>query len=70
MTKSESNKNKSTGEAVRDMKGEDVATEAQAVPNQFQVHPGNIPVLTVKLLDEMNRHLNRIATVLEAQANG
>ena len=66
MAKGKPTKNKPTGKAVRDMKG-DVATEEQAVPaNQFQVHQGNTSVLTVKLLDEINGSLRRIEKLLEA----
>ena len=60
-------KPKPTGKAVRDMKGEDPKpTENQPVPPQgTQIHAGNIPVVTCKLLDEINTTLKRIATALE-----
>jgi hypothetical protein len=64
-------KDKPTGKAVRHTKGEDPKpTEKAPVPNQgTQIHAGNIPVVTVKLLDEINNTLKRIATALE-KANG
>lgn len=45
------------------------ATEKEPVPNQTQIHAGNIPVLTVKLLDGIYTELKRIADALE-KANG
>ena len=64
-------KPKSTGKAVRDVKGDDT-TEKKPVPkitgepNQgTQIHAGNIPVVTCKLLDEINTTLKRIAIALE-----
>jgi hypothetical protein len=69
MAKDESKK-EPTGKAVRDVKGQDKPTEKQPAPNQgTQIHAGNIPVVTVKLLDEINNTLKRIATALE-KANG
>lgn len=69
-------KPKTTGKAVRDVKGD--TTEKNPVPkiagegenpNQVQIHAGNVPVVTCKLLDEINNTLKRIATALE-KANG
>ena len=61
---------KPTGKAVRDVKAEDKATEKDPALNQgTQIHAGNIPVVTVKLLDEINKSLTRIAIALE-KANG
>lgn len=64
-----------TGKAVRDTKGgtTDKAPAPNITggtdPNQMQIHPGNLAVLTVKMLDEINSTLKRIALALE-KANG
>ena len=61
-------KPKTDGKAVRDTKGG--PTDKQPAPNLgTQIHAGNIPVITCKLLDELNNTLKRIAIALE-KANG
>ena len=55
-------KEKSTPTAVRDMK----ATEIQGSPTQqVQIHAGNTTVLTVQLLGQIAKTLDRIADALE-----
>jgi len=55
---------KKTGKAVRDVQG---PTEETPVPsNGVQVHAGNIGVLTVKLLNDINTKLGKLLEV----ANG
>lgn len=68
---SESKPKPTTGKSVRDVKGADPKpTEKQPAPNPgVQIHAGNVPVVTCKLLDEINSTLKRIATALE-KANG
>ena len=53
---------KSTPTAVRDMK----AAEVQGSPTQqVQIHAGNTTVLTVQLLGQIAKTLDRIADALE-----
>ena len=52
-----------TGKAVRSTKGEPTATPES--DNRAQVHQGNIPVLTIRLIDKGVAHLGRIADALE-----
>jgi hypothetical protein len=40
-----------------------------AQKNRVQVHPGNVPVVTVQMLSSINYNLERIANALE-KANG
>jgi len=56
--------NKSTGTAVRDIKG---TTEKPPVPSpgQIQIHAGNTAVLTVQLLGQISSQLAKIVTALE-----
>jgi hypothetical protein len=54
---------KKTGKAVRDVKG---TTDEAPVPSGTQVHAGNIGVLTVKLLNDINVKLGKLLEV----ANG
>ena len=51
-----------TATPVRDMKA---APTAKPVPEQTQVHQGNIPVLTIRLIDKGVAYLGRIAVALE-----
>ena len=59
---------KSTGKAVRSVHSSELpgVTEKSPAPkNQIQIHAGNISVLTVQLLGEINTKLGRIADALE-----
>ena len=60
---------KPNGKAVRDLKGAKLpgTTEKQPAPaeNKIAIHAGNISVLTVQLLGDINNKLGRIATALE-----
>ena len=56
---------KPTGTAVNDVKGQPEAPTAKPESNQIQIHAGNVSVLTVRMLDEINKSLNRIAKALE-----
>ena len=44
----------SKGKAVNEIKGE---VKKDKPNNQIQINPGNIPILTVQLLDAINRNL-------------
>jgi hypothetical protein len=54
---------KSTPKAVRDMKVAEV--QGSPKPQQVQIHAGNTTVLTVQLLGQISKALDRIADALE-----
>ena len=77
MAQSDSQPQQPTGKAVRDAKG--AATEKVSAPkdNRVQVHPGNVPVVTVQLLSDMNVKMGIIAgallqmvKIMEGKENG
>ena len=73
MTNDKSKSKETTGKAVRDVKGGATEDKPESGPQQIQIHAGNVPVVTVKLLDEINKTLTRIALALEKvleKANG
>jgi len=61
------NKEKKTGEAVRDMKESKVpgTTDKKPAQKQVQIHAGNLGVVQTQLLSEINTNLGRIAKCLE-----
>ena len=54
---------KSTPKAVRDLKATEI--EGSPKPQQVQIHAGNTTVLTVQLLGQISKALDRIAEALE-----
>lgn len=53
------------GKTVRDVKGEDPKP-----PTLTEINPGNIPILTIKLLDQINQNLIKLIVAVEKRNNG
>ena len=51
-------KNNRMKKQVRDVKG-------PAEPNVLTIEPGNVPILTVKMLDSINQNLIRLIEITE-----
>ena len=56
------------GKNVRDVKGEDKSPQKKNEPTQ--INPGNISVLTVQLLDAINKNLVGLRKELKEYAGG
>ena len=50
-------RDKSSAKNIMDIKGEDEPQKPKPTATQMQIDPGNVSVLTVRLLDAINQNL-------------